>query len=389
MQVYKAFFKIIKKNLIEISIYVFVFILFTIILGNATVNPEDTDFEQTKTNIIFINNDEESRIVKNLEEYIEKYANIVEVEDEKKYLQDALFFREAEYILRVPKGFTQKLLRGEEGIIIEKSTLPNSVNGIYMDNLINRYVNAAKIYTSTIRGITEKELIEYINKDLSYNTKVEISTTPNGYIINSNCKNYFNYLAYSMFAILILGVSSVMIAFNKKDLRMRNLSSAMSLKSMSLQMVLGNIVFAIGVWIVMILASFILYGGYMFSINGLLFLLNSFIFSMASLSVSLLIGNLVSSKNAMSAAANVVSLGSCFISGVFVPQTYLGDTVISIARFNPTYWYVKANNEISLLANYSKENISPIIISMLIVLGFSLATLAVTLVVIKQKRLSR
>lgn len=70
-----------------------------------------------------------------------------------------------------------------------------------------------------------------------------------------------------------------------------------------------------------------------------------------------------------------------------MPQAYLGYTVITIARFNPTHWYVKANNEISILVNYSKENLTPIIMSILIVFGFTLAILAVTLVVMKQKRL--
>lgn len=179
-----------------------------------------------------------------------------------------------------------------------------------------------------------------------------------------------------------------MTTFNNKDLKMRNLSSALTLRSMNYQMILGNITFTVLLWMIMIVASFVMYGSYMFTINGLLFLLNSFVFSIAVLSISLLIGNLINSKNAMSAAANVVSLGSCFISGVFVPQAYLGESVINIARFNPTYWYVKANNEISLLVNYSNENLTPIFMSMLVVCGFALAILAVTLVVIKQRRLS-
>ncbi|MGL5693399.1 MAG: ABC transporter permease [Peptostreptococcaceae bacterium] len=387
MQVYKAFFKVISKNLIEISIYVVIFLFFTVILGNATVNPEDTNFEDTKVDIAFINNDEESTLVNGIRTYLEGYANIVDIKDNKKDLQDSLFFREAVYIVRIPKGFTNKVLAGEKNIEIEKHTLPNSIDEVYMNNLINRYLNTAKMYIKAINNISEEELVQYVSKDLSNNTNVEMSTYSNGYIVNSNCKNYFNYLAYSMFAILILGVSSVMMAFNKKDLKMRNLSSALSLKNMSFQMILGNITFAKIVWLIMVFTSFVLYGSYMFSFNGLLFLLNSLIFTMAALSISLLIGNLVNSKNAMSAAANVVSLGSCFISGVLVPQNYLSDTVISIAKFNPTYWYVKANNDISVLVNYSNENMTPIFMSMLIVLGFSLAILAVTLVVMKQKRL--
>ena len=266
MQVYKAFFKVISKNLTELTIYVVVFLLLTIILGNAAVSPEDTDFKETKINIAFFSNDKESKIVDGLRNYIEKNANIVDIKDNKKDLQDALFFREAEYIVRIPKGFTEKVLNGDENISIEKSTLPNSVDGVYIDNLVNRYLNTVKMYISTMNNITEEEIVKYVNKDLSYSTKVEVSTYPNGNIINTNCKNYFNYLAYSMFAILILGVSAVTITFNKKDLKMRNLSSTLTLRCMSFQMILANITFAIVVWLVMISASFIMYKNYMFSL---------------------------------------------------------------------------------------------------------------------------
>lgn len=388
MQVYKAFFKVIRRNLAEILIYIGVFLFFAVVLGNTASNPEDTDFKETKINVAFINEDEESELVDGLRNYISKSANIIELEDKKTELQDALFFREAEYIIRIPKEFTSKLLSGDKNINIEKNTIPNSVSEVYMDNIINRYLNTVKMYTLSIDNIYQEELVKYVNKDLSYDTEVEVSTYDNNYNYNSYSKNYYNYLAYSMFAILILGVSSVMVTFNKKDLKMRNSSSALTLRSMSFQMILGNITFAIGVWIIMVFASFIMYKGYMFTLNGLLFLLNSFVFTMVALSISLLIGNLVNSKNAMSAAANVVSLGSCFISGVFVPQKYLGDAVIKIASFNPTYWYVKANNEIATLVNYSKENLTPIFMSMFIVLGFSIAIFGVTLVIIKQKRIS-
>ena len=388
MQVYKAFFKVISKNLTEIIIYVAVLLFFAIALGNTADNPEDMDFKETKINVAFINNDEDSKIVDGLRSYIGENSNIVDLKNNKTDLQDALFFREVEYIINIPKGFTEKVLSGNKNVNIEKNTIPNSGSEVYMDNLINRYLNTAKMYTSAINNISQEELIKFVNKDLSYDTKVEISSNANGSVVNSNCRNYYNFLSYSLFAILILGVSAVMTTFNNKDLKMRNLSSALTLRSMNYQMILGNITFTALLWMIMIVASFVMYGSYMFTINGLLFLLNSFVFSIAVLSISLLIGNLINSKNAMSAAANVVSLGSCFISGVFVPQAYLGESVINIARFNPTYWYVKANNEISLLVNYSNENLTPIFMSMLVVCGFALAILAVTLVVIKQRRLS-
>lgn len=126
----------------------------------------------------------------------------------------------------------------------------------------------------------------------------------------------------------------------------------------------------------------------MFTVKGLLFLLNSFVFTLAVLSISYLIGNVVKSKSAMYAAANVFSLGTCFISGVFVPQALLGKTVLTIASFTPTYWYVKSNNDIANMVNFKIEKLMPIFVNMLIIIGFAVAVLAVTLVVIKQKRMT-
>ena len=388
MQVYKAFFKVIRKNLSQISIYIVVFLVFAIALGGARQSPNDISFEDTKVNIAFINQDKDSKIVDGLKKYLSTNTNIVDIGTTKEELQDALYFGEVEYIITIPKGFTEKILNNSTEANIEKSTIPNSVSEVYIDNLVNRYLNTAKRYKMALGNISQSDLVEYISKDLDYNTKVEVSTYENGYVSNTVCKNYYNYLAYSIFAILILGVTAVMLTFENKDLKMRNLSSALTMRSLNFQLVLGNISFAVVTWIIMILASFVMYKGYMFSMNGILFLVNSFIFTLAALSIGLFISTFVKSRSAMSAAANVVSLGFCFISGVFVPQMYLGETVISIAKFNPTYWYVKANEEISVLVNFNMENLIPIINSMIIVLGFAIAILAVTLVIMKQKRVS-
>ena len=388
MQVYKAYFKIIKKNIGQLSIYLIIFLLFAIIFGKVSTSPKDTDFESTKVNISIINKDENSKLISGLRDYLKENANIVDVGTSKEDLQDALFFREAEYIITIPKGFTKEILKGNKDINIEKTVIPNSTSEIYMDNLINRYLNTVKMYTSTIDNISQAKLVSNVNKDLSHTTDVKIKTYDNDYSNNASCANYYNFFAYSMFAVLILGISLVMISFNNKDLKRRNLASSLSMKNMNIQMVFANITYVVVVWFVMIIASFIMFKNYMFTINGLLSLLNSFVFTLAALSISILISNLVTSRNALSAVVNVIALGSCFISGVFVPQQYLGDTVLSIAKFNPTYWYVKANDDIAILVNYSNENMRPIFMSMIIVLGFALAVYAVTLVVIKQKRLS-
>ncbi len=387
MQIYKAFFKVIYKNLSQIMIYVVIFIFLAVAFANTNTKSAYTNFTETKVNIVFINHDTNSRLVEGLKDYLSKNTNIADIPDDTQKLQDALFFREVEYIVRVPKGFTDGLLSGET-LQLGKTTVPGSTSEIYLDSIINKYLNTAKTYTDNMENLSEEQLLSYIHKDLAQKTEVVLNNSVEQSSKNEKIGFYFNYMAYSLFAILILGVSSVMLVFNNTDLKKRNLCSPVKLRSMNFQMILGTLSYAILAWFAMIFASFIMYGSYMLTAKGLLFLLNSFVFTLAALSISFLIGNVIKSKGAMSAASNVVSLGTCFISGVLVPQALLGKTVLTIASFTPNYWYVKSNNSIANLVNFNMENLTPIFLNMLIIIGFAVAVLTVTLVVIKQKRMS-
>ncbi len=110
-----------------------------------------------------------------------------------------------------------------------------------------------------------------------------------------------------------------------------------------------------------------------------------FRFNLTELSLSFLATLIIKNKNAQSGVSNVLSLGLCFISGVFVPQSLLSSGVLTIASFMPTYWFIKANNEIGLLTNFTIENLSSILTAMLIQIGFAVALVSIALVIIKKR----
>ena len=65
---------------------------------------------------------------------------------------------------------------------------------------------------------------------------------------------------------------------------------------------------------------------------------------------------------------------------------FLGDSVLRIASFTPTYWFVNANNRIAELTQFNFSNIEPILSCMLIQLGFALAFFTTALVISKKRR---
>ena len=54
----------------------------------------------------------------------------------------------------------------------------------------------------------------------------------------------------------------------------------------------------------------------------------------------------VQSKPALSAIANIFSLGSAFVSGAFIPQEFLGGIALKLAHFLPAYYFINANDDI-------------------------------------------
>jgi len=387
MQVFKVYFKVIYKNMIQIAIYLMVFLFFLIVLANTYNSPENTNYAEIKVNMAFINYDKDSKIVEGLKDYISSKANIVSIEDDVQKLQDALFFREVEYIVKVPEGFTGSLLN-EGSIVLDKTSLPESTSGIYMDSIINKYLNTVKTYASTLSDLSHEELTRSVHNDMDQNAEVVLNSYSKEASESEKCSYYFNYLAYSLLSILILGISAVMIVFNQTDLKKRNLCSPVKLRTMYFQIIMGSLIFTLVIWFILVLASFIMYGSYMFTTKGILFIINSLIFAVVSLSIGYLTGNAIKNKNVMSAVTNVVVLGTSFISGVFVPQALLGDTVKAIASFTPNYWYVKSNNTIAGMVNVNMENLSPIFVNMLIMMGFAAVMLVMTMFVVRRNRMS-
>jgi ABC-2 type transport system permease protein len=149
---------------------------------------------------------------------------------------------------------------------------------------------------------------------------------------------YFNYLAYALLSILILGVSTCMITFNSLDLKRRNLCSPVSRRSQNLQILAGNLTFSVGSWLVMILISLILYRGSMLTWTGFWLALNAFAFMLVGLCLSFLIGYALKSRKPKRPCQSP-DLHELHLR--FVPQ--LSRRSVRVRQLYTSYWLVRAD----------------------------------------------
>jgi ABC-2 type transport system permease protein len=387
MQVFKLCLKILKKNIPLMFIYVTIFLAVSLIMSSSMTSERrkaENLFTRAKSNIAIIS-EESSPLIDGLKQELAKTANFVELPDEKEELQDALFFRKVSYILRIPEGFTASFMSGGDAQL-EKTVVPDSISNTYIDLAVEKYLNTARLYIKQVGNISQESLVRRLESDLFSGALVEIKATA-GEAKDTLYSNFFyNYMAYSLLYVLILGVSVLMLVFHDSDLKKRNACSPLSAGSISMQFMEAVLLLTFASWLIMVVFCMIFDYKSGLSMNTVFFIINSFVFAICGAGISFLIGNLVKSKGAISAASNVVTLGLSFISGVFVPQDLLGNFVLRIASFTPTYWYVKANNRIAELVQYDFSSIKPVLSDMMVQAGFALAFLALALVAGKKRK---
>jgi ABC-2 type transport system permease protein len=174
--------------------------------------------------------------------------------------------------------------------------------------------------------------------------------------------------------------------WKNQDLYRRTEVSPLKRDTINMGKLLALALFTVMTWFILVVAYFFLSGSFAFNIQLILYIANSFVFAFMALWLSFLIGTLLKSRNAISAASNVLSLGPSFISGVFVPQELLGQNVLSIAKFTPTYWYVTANNLIDAMKETNSETIMQIFSNTAVVFGFGLFFLILSFIIGRRRQ---
>ena len=378
MTVFKTFLKVLNKNKFVVILYTIILLVFGGI--NMQTSENSTNFVASKPNVLIINNDENEGISKNLSDYIEKNTNIVKVEDDEEAVNDALFYRDVSYIVYIPKNYRQDVLNGKNPEIEIKSA--GDYGGSYAEMILSRYIKVQNIYAKEIEN--ENELIEKINETLSEEVNIQKTTTLDTNSL-SKATFYYNFANYSILAGTVYVICLVLSSFREEKVRKRTIVSSMSYKKHNRILLLANGLFATGLWLLYVVLSFVFVGDIIFSTQGIIYIINSFVFTICALIIAFLIGTIVNNKNAINGIVNVVALGSSFLCGAFVPMEWLPDVVLKIAHILPSYYYIRNNEIVANLETVNFETMRPILTNMGIMLIFGVAFIILTNVLSKRK----
>ena len=366
--------------------YKFSIILYTVILVafagfNFKNNDNSISYVATKPDIYIVNNDEEIGITKDLIQYLSDYTNIVSLDNREAAINDALFYRDVNYIIDIPVNFRDDFLNGKDPDIKVKST--GDYNAVLAENLLNNYIKTASIYRNYM--ISEEDLINKIHDTINISTDIDITSKLDTNTL-SQVTFYFNFLNYSILAGCVYVICLILSSFKEKNVSKRMIISSTSYQKLNRKLLISIGIVGFLLWLFYIILAYILIGDVILSSHGILYIINSFIFMITSLTLGFLIGNLVNSKTAINGIINVVALGSSFLCGAFVPMEWLPDFVLKIAHVLPSYWYIKTNEVIKTLEVVDIDTCLPILKNMFVVILFAVIFISTINIVSKKKQ---
>lgn len=353
MQVFNAFFKIARKRITAISIYFIIYAVITLIFSFTASDEINSKF-QAKSLTISITDEDHSTASAAVTEYLSSLHEISELPADEEAISDQLYYRTLDYVLIIPSGFEEKLLSQEKENLFENIKIPGSANGYFVDQQISQYTSTLQLYLAG--GCSLDDAVAKTNTsidELAPVSSVSFHDAKNN--TSSRVFYLYQYLPYIFIAMLFTGLAPILVIFNKETLHARMCCSAFPLVKRNFYLSIASIVYSLISWILFIIFGLLVYGKEMFSHLSLLCMANSLAFLFVAVALALLISFFAPDDNTVNILANILGLSMSFLCGVFVPQYMLSDGVLSVGKFLPAYWYIKANN---MLAGFSSDPFS-------------------------------
>lgn len=384
MQVFKSYFKVMRKYIGPMMMYVGIFASVMIAFMNFGSKGNADSYIDKESKFSVIDHDK-SDVSKALVAYLtDSQKRVKTVEDGRESVQDALYNRSVDCVIEIPAGFGISVKEGNGTDMLDITTIPGSQASMLFETRLDRYMNMLSLYIGMGDDVTAAD--EQTRKVLVQTAEVKFADQSTAGA-HSMMYNYYNYLGWTLICMMIIGVAPVLQVYNEKKLRARIECSSYRFTNLNKELVLGMAVTGVGVAIVFVALSLSLVGKSVLSGKGALFVLNMLVYSCVALSLAFLISKLTQSSQLLSMFANVISLGMAFLCGIFVPREFLGDGVLTIAHFLPAYWYGGAAIDIDRYIYGS--SLSGIFLSMAVQLLFALVFILAGMAVDRYKTAGR
>ena len=363
MILYNAFFKITKKNLLSILIYLGITVGIIALLSGIYKSKQDQKAVLDSYNI-YVENHDQSEAATALVNYLSKIHKVSEEKMSEEAIRDNMYYEQIVTYVEIPEGFGETFLSTGENKVV--NTYDDSMPvGISISLQIENFLSSMRGYM--LQGDSVETASQKAADSLDIAKYVSIRADEGA--SNGGMRGAFNYIPFGILSVLISGIFPVVAGFNRGEKRNRIQVSSMPQGKKTMWILLAAATFAMMILVVLVAIATIT-GGSGVSVgnapgsgtdaseavsNGMgafsgtwwLAVLNALVFTaVVAMMISMFSNVPFFAKAPAGALSTIVGLGLCFLGGTFVPLSILGDGVKAVSRFLPNYWYSVAVEKI-------------------------------------------
>ncbi len=380
MQVFKLYFRLLRRNWGPILIYgaIFIVLMLGIVVPQAA-RQRAGGYEKKMSKYAIFDYDE-SKFSGYVSEFLAENHKTKSISDDKEEtIQDELYNTNVDCVIVIKNGFENAFLKGDAADYLEIYDVPGTTGALLLKQQLNSFLLTTDVYVSS--GIQMDEAAEKSLSAAAISVETELVSRDKEKVNYSD--TFFSYLGWVLIAMCVESLSAILTMLDRKEVKNRIKCSSYRFSRMNAEIILGVIITGTVICGICSLVGIFMFPGEMLTLKGLLRILNAFCMLAVALSLTFLISKVTSNKQVTSLLSNVLGLGMAFLCGVFVPLEVLGDSVIKIARFLPVYWYVKA---VETASSFRPEKMLTFFSYLGVQLLFAAAILCVGLVVAGKKR---
>lgn len=345
MTIFRGYLKGAIRQRAVIILYLIIFLGLGTMMTMSMEENSAGNYQAEVLQIAVIDRDH-TAVSEGLVQYLSASQELVPLEDDRKVLQEEMYYGNIQYALIIPEGFQEKLSASVHltedaavGGLLEGTGRPGSNQSYYAKQLTESYLSGLTLYLKA--GYSAREAVEAM---ASLDNTEAVVAMAEGSSAMSKVAGTFQYLPYVLTALSCYVIGFVVLEYQKADIRRRLAVSPVSFAGRLFQMLLAFAVIGLCFYIM----SFVMVGlmnfGQIFDTPNMLYYgLNVCVMVLVGLSIAFLVVHLAGTGNGVNGLANVIALGMSFICGVFIPDSMLSSSVRNIAKFLPVYWYEQNN----------------------------------------------
>ena len=386
MTVCKGYLKIIWRNMGQNLMYLAIVLFVTIGMASQTEKTQTDLFRRGSIGIAVIDEDG-GAAADGVIRFLRKNNDVTLTDASAEALSRKLYYREIDFVIRIPEGFTTSLFdssaKNEQAKLVV-SSVPGSTEGQFMRAELSQCLNRMRALRAS--GMTDEEACKRAAALADDEAAVTIRKGKGTGESQPGYLYAFRLLPYLYLSVSIYAVGTVMQAFSSRTVRARIAASPVTGSGLAVQRSLAFFVLFAGLWLVsMLLPALTGHPEFYGAEHMGLYIGNSLLLLADSAALAMLTGSLIRSTQALSAMVNIIGLGVSFMCGVFVPLDLMGKGMQSVGRFLPFYWYETVNDLLGRFSSLSGQAMAKIRDAFLIQAAFVVALVMITLVLTKDR----